>query len=479
MRSMPYLIKRKNVYYAQRKVPKRLEAAVAVVQRQGKKRQSYLLRSLGTDSRNEANVRIKAVLIDFDRIIREAEGLESSKPPARTTLSRTEIDRMAEYIYAKTLEWDERVRVGGRDELQRMLATVRKDAAAEGRDASEIIPFYRYEDLPKFGLSAEQLAENREQIVDALTDMREALALSDISAVQDQLADALHTFGINLDPKSTSYPTLGAAVLRAYVRALEDIGKRNEGRPVETPAVSRSPFSVPSTGSGASLREALDAWKKERERPEDTVSEYTRAIEMFVQLHGNIPVADIKRSHARVFREDLRLVPKTRKGALLKAGLPELSQWGREHPNAPKVSAGTVNKQLGAVQAIAGLGFRNGLVPDDVSWSDPFKDLRLEEERSTRGPFDARGLQTIFDAPLFTEQEIPEGGKGPAAVWLPLLALFVGGRQAEFAGLRVSDISVDPDTRTPLLWIVPDKKAEGSRRRPRNAWFLYTRSFAS
>jgi len=48
MRSMPYLIKRKNVYYAQRKVPKGLEAAVAVVLRQGKKRQSFLLRSLNT-----------------------------------------------------------------------------------------------------------------------------------------------------------------------------------------------------------------------------------------------------------------------------------------------------------------------------------------------------------------------------------------------------------------------------------------------
>jgi len=48
MRSMPYLIKRKNVYYAQRKVPKGLEAAVAVVLHQGKKRQSFLLRSLNT-----------------------------------------------------------------------------------------------------------------------------------------------------------------------------------------------------------------------------------------------------------------------------------------------------------------------------------------------------------------------------------------------------------------------------------------------
>ncbi|MGZ5871337.1 MAG: DUF6538 domain-containing protein, partial [Bradyrhizobium sp.] len=182
---MPYLIKRKNVYYAQRKVPKGLEAAAAVVLRQGKKRQSYLLRSLGTDSRTEANVRIKPVLIDFDRIIREAEALESSKPATRSTLSRTEIDRMAEYVYAKALEWDELVRVGGRDELQRMLATVRRDAASEGRDPNEIIPFYRYEDLPKYGLSVAQLADNRSQLLDELKSMREALAMSNIEAVQD------------------------------------------------------------------------------------------------------------------------------------------------------------------------------------------------------------------------------------------------------------------------------------------------------
>src|SRR5258708_989685 len=132
MRAMPYLIKRKNTYYAHRNVRKGLEAAVAVVLRQGKKHQSYLLRSLGTDSRTEANIRIKPVLIDFDRITRQAEPLKNSKPPARTTLSTAEIDRMAEYVYAKALVWDERFRVGGRDQLQRDLVTLRKEAVAEG-----------------------------------------------------------------------------------------------------------------------------------------------------------------------------------------------------------------------------------------------------------------------------------------------------------------------------------------------------------
>ncbi|MGY8667051.1 site-specific integrase [Bradyrhizobium sp. UFLA05-109] len=180
---------------------------------------------------------------------------------------------------------------------------------------------------------------------------------------------------------------------------------------------------------------------------------------MFIQLHGNLSLLQMRRSHARTYREALQLVPKVRKGPLLKASLPELSDYGRAHPTAPKVSAGTVNKQLGVVQAIAGWGHHHGLVPDDVPWADPFAEMRLEEEQSEREPFDARDLQTIFDAPLFTEHKLPTGAKGDAGVWLPLLALFAGARQAEYAGLRVSDVREDEETGIPLMWFSRDIKA--------------------
>jgi hypothetical protein len=101
-----------------------------------------------------------------------------------------------------------------------------------------------------------------------------------------------------------------------------------------------------------------------------------------------------------------------RKGALLKASLPELSEYGRAHPTVAKVSPATVNKQLGAVQAIAGWGRHAGLVPEDVPWSDPFSEMRLEEDQSEREPFAARDLQTIFNAPLFTDHKLPTGAKG-------------------------------------------------------------------
>ncbi|WFU54876.1 site-specific integrase [Bradyrhizobium pachyrhizi] len=85
--------------------------------------------------------------------------------------------------------------------------------------------------------------------------------------------------------------------------------------------------------------------------------------------------------------------------------------------------------------------------------------MRLEEEQSEREPFDARDLQTIFNAPLFAEHHLPIGAKGEAGIWLPLLALFTGARQAEYAGLRACDVREDEETGVPLMWFTRDTKA--------------------
>ena len=150
----------------------------------------------------------------------------------------------------------------------------------------------------------------------------EYLALGNIAAAEDHIIEALSVFNIDLDRNSAAYPKLGIEVLRAYVRALQDIEKRNAGDPVPTPTTLTA-LNVASSGT---LLEAFEGWKKERERPEGTLHEYGRAVTLFIQLHGNLPILEIKRSHARTFREALQLVPRFRKGSLLKASLPELSE---------------------------------------------------------------------------------------------------------------------------------------------------------
>lgn len=166
MRALMGLIKdRHGTYHAQQKVPLKpqgLQEAVAKVLGKGKPRQTHLKKSLGTKDLKTANVRAKPVQMEFDRIMRGAQALLDTKPPTRDSLSPIEIDRMAEYVYARELEWDERFRFGGRDELNRTADILRKKLKEEGRELEA--PAYRYEELPPQGLSKTPLIANREEL---------------------------------------------------------------------------------------------------------------------------------------------------------------------------------------------------------------------------------------------------------------------------------------------------------------------------
>ena len=103
---------RHGTYYARVKVPERLQAAVARVLDQGKERQTFLKKSLGTKDLKAANVRAKPILAGFDRVFDEAEQLLAARP-TRENLSAIEIKRMAEIHYAGMLDRDETARREG------------------------------------------------------------------------------------------------------------------------------------------------------------------------------------------------------------------------------------------------------------------------------------------------------------------------------------------------------------------------------
>jgi integrase len=232
---------------------------------------------------------------------------------------------------------------------------------------------------------------------------------------------------------------LGLEVLRAQVRALRAISARFEGETVETP-----PLIVPcETGAvpGGTLSEALSGWQKERTPSQGVLAEYQRAIRLFSELHGDLPIVQIKRSHARKFCEELQDVPRHCPGELMRLPLPALAEWGRAHPKAKKISPQTVNKLFGGVQTLALWAFRNGSIPDDVPWSDPFANMRLSAPASNRDVFTVDEINRLFASPIFTKMERPEAGRGAAAFWLPLLSLYSGARRSELTQLTVSDVT--------------------------------------
>lgn len=461
MRVLMGVIKdRHNTYYASKTVPakpKGLRVAVALELKNGKASQANLRRSLGTKDLREANIRAKPVLAEFDRIIARAKArLATTTAPLikRTSLNDAEIKRMAEWVYAKALAWDERIRFGGRDEQGRIRAEIIR---LEGSVEAPLLP---HEEWPARGLPRQVFEENRAELSDTIQVLREAAAMGDISAVQDHVLEAMWAFNVELNEHSPSYIKLATACLHSYLRGLEAIEKRDAGITVETPVVAVP--GAAATADGGTLQDALDGWKRHRIRPKRTVDEFSRSVEMFIQLHGNMSVAGIRKKHALEYRRTLQDVPRLRQGDLLRATLPAQAEWGREHPEEPRITAATINKQLGAVQSVCIWANDNGLVSEDVQWTDPFSKLRLPEERSERTSFEIAELQSLFNASVFTEHKLPLGSHGAAGFWLPVLALFTGARQAELGSLTVANVQTDAETSVPLLYFVTER-ARGKR----------------
>jgi integrase len=438
MRAIMGLIKNSHgVYHVRKKVPEDLQETTARILGNGKARQTWLKRSLGTKDLSRANTLAKPVLIEFDRTLERARELLKEQP-RRTKLSRAEILRMGEFQYTMTLANDEATRREGRQYLDKVGLTP--------------------PDAPKYGLTNEELKRIGRGIDEELPGLQSALARGDIEYVEGEILELLDIFQIRLDPTAPALRALGMEVLRQSVRAFQALQRRQAGEPIDTPPPPPEPFGSPAPAESGRLSAAFAGWQRQGERPANTIAEAERAVRLFTELHGDVPVASIRKSHVHRFREALQAVPRQRSGKLVSMKLPELAEWGREHPEAVKITATTVNKQLGAVQAVCRWAHdKGGMVPDEIAWADPFARQRLEADEPTREPFTSEELNSIFAGAVFTDMERPIGGKGDAAFWLPLLGLFTGARRSELAALTAENV----DTQTygvPVMTITEDKK---------------------
>jgi integrase len=108
----------------------------------------------------------------------------------------------------------------------------------------------------------------------------------------------------------------------------------------------------------------------------------------------------------------------------------------------PKRSAQTINKTLNLLGGLCARAERDGFFEQVSGWSNPFH-VGFEIARSEKQPFEPFSvpeLQKLFSSPVFTKGFRPDGGKGEAAYWFPLISLFSGARRTEIAQLKVGDV---------------------------------------
>jgi integrase len=441
-----------GVWHVRRKVPKALEVATARVMDVPKERVSWLKETLGTKDAQRAKVLAKPVMMRFDRVLAQARAF-LVEHPVRTELTDTEIKQIADYFYAHELGADEEIREGGIGS-DPGFASVHRQLVEAGIEFET--PFEVAEENGS-GLSDRMMHKIEEDVSIVLPAAKEALARGNVNFIRYELNALLQVFQINLDPACADYRKVALAVIKAFVRALEDIGARHRGEAIDSPKLIEPSSKAPV--SSCSLRAAYDGWEKIEPRKPSTQLEFSRGIERFIELHGNLDVVHIKRTHVREYRDAAQFVPKRRAGKLKDASLPELVAWSREHPGTVCILAATINKWLSCLGAVLNWARKNGLIPDDVVWSDPVAGMRLPEARSQRQPWELEELSLLFASSIYLSRERPAGGKGEAAYWLPLLALFSGARLNELAPMCADDIKHDPASDVLFMTVIEDDEA--------------------
>ena len=175
----------------------------------------------------------------------------------------------------------------------------------------------------------------------------------------------------------------------------------------------------------------------------------------FIELHGDLDVRQINKRHVREFREAAQLVPKHRPGKLRKARLPELEEWTRNNPGTACIAAATINKWLTCLQGVLNWARRNGVIPDE-SLGRPSSGNALEGTSIQTATLGNGRTSLLFGSSIYRLGERPLGGKGEAAYWLPLLALFSGARLNELAPMCANDVKLDPSSGVRYMTVIED-----------------------
>ena len=171
---------------------------------------------------------------------------------------------------------------------------------------------------------------------------QQALARGKISPLKWEIDELLKVFRINLDPECASYRELGMAVLKEFVRALQDVARRHKGEPVNTPVLPEP--SPPAVAVRVrSLRAALEGWTKARgvaQRPSfASLTTRLRGLSNCMMICPSQPSrASMSASSAKHCKSCQSEEAANCSEPLFRNWLP----WSKTHPEAPKLSNATI-----------------------------------------------------------------------------------------------------------------------------------------
>lgn len=213
-------------------------------------------------------------------------------------------------------------------------------------------------------------------------------------------------------------------------------------------AVDKGGDAKPAKGKGVYLdTDIVDLWAAERNVTAKGKDTHRRVAEWFNARVGRMSVELITRKHVLTFKDKL------------------LSEGQ---------SAANINMKLSRLRTLLNWAFGNEHADSNAGAGISVK--QADAGKKKRLPFTLSDLQAIYDSPVYSRGDRPAQGRGEAAYWLPLLALYTGARLEELGQLRVSDVQnieyADDDGAMQSGWflhITTDSDGEGQENKLKNA----------
>lgn len=199
------------------------------------------------------------------------------------------------------------------------------------------------------------------------------------------------------------------------VRVLEARGRGDWSEP-ELLRVAPAKTRVARSNDGETISQLYERYKEERTLNPRQLMEHARPINNFIQEVGDVAVVAATPADVR-----------SHKDAEVKRGQ----------------SQSSVNGGISILRRLFGYAVDNGLITEN-----PASGIRAAKNRSkerSRRPWSLEELQRLLDGPVHSDGVRPAGGKGEAAFWMPLMAIFTGARLEDIAQLRREDVQTSPE----------------------------------
>jgi hypothetical protein len=178
------------------------------------------------------------------------------------------------------------------------------------------------------GLDADEFEVHAAWAAAELETLKKAHARGGTEPVSAILDDWLVGLGIAANPDSDAYKLLRRRVMEARIRSLQGVSARNEGDIVETPdaltpdslqqtLIDESATIAPTVpkrrSAGHRLADVVKYWKGATAKSLRSEMAADGLVREFVELHGDLPLRDIEKSHFVALRDAMlkRVKPAT------------------------------------------------------------------------------------------------------------------------------------------------------------------------